>query len=276
MSSAATGGIGARIGWVRENARMPAFYAVTVAFLAFLLYAQNEPMRAGIFAWTPGYGVDTHWVHHVMMGSFLTLIAAGVALQTSRPAERVGAYLLSAIAVGVWSAVVLVGDGVSALVGMAAFVVPIVVLGLLHPGLASFHPSRDALDARMLMIAVLAAAPLAAFAAVQVNLHLTTSSDHALSGHYLAMAAGTATIGLGAIVASFRPAGWRALAYGVALLMALVGIASGLFLDPAQGANFGLVGGVLAVVWTDAFVTAAEYGAWEASSGDASDESSSA
>lgn len=264
-----------RIGRVRENARTAAFYAVSVAFLAFLLYALHEPMRAGILAWAPVYEPATHRVHHVMWGSFLTLIAAGVALQLSRPADRVGAYLLAAIAVGVWSVLALVGDGFTAIEATATFVVPMIVLGLLHPGLGSFRPSLESLDTRMLALAVLAAAPLAAFAAVQVNLHLTTSTEHALLGHHLAMAAGASTIALGAIVASFRPDGWRALAYAVALLTALVGFASGLFLEPAQGTTFGLFGGVLALIWTHLFLTAAEYGAWEASNADAAGESSS-
>lgn len=272
MSAVST--TGTRFAWVRENARMSAFYAVTVAYLAFLLFALNEPMRSAVFAWTPGYGLFTHRVHHVMQGSYLTLLALGVAVQLHSPAQRVGGYLLTAVAVGSFLLVGLVVNGLSALAETATFVVPVVIVGLLHPGLWSFRPSRETLDYRMLVLAVLAAVPLAAFAALQVDLHLTTTDDHVVLEHYLAMAAGTVTIALGAIVASFRPAGWRVLAYGVALLATLVGIASALFVDPSQGTNFGLIGGVLAVVWTYAFLVAAEYGAWEASNPDAAGTSS--
>jgi hypothetical protein len=239
--------------------RKPLFYAVTAAFLALLLLALNEPMRFAYFAWTPGYEAFTHRVHHVMLGSLLSLLVISVALQLYRPAEQIGAYLFAALAVGSLMVVSVIGEGVSALGELAIFAIPLVIIGLLHPGLRSFRPSRETLDTRMLALGAIAAVPLIAFAALQVNLHLTLADDHVIFEHYLMMAGGALTIGFGALIASFRP--WRALVYAVAILVALVGVASVVFSDPVQGVNFGVLGGSLAILWAISFVIVAEYGA---------------
>ena len=259
MSTASA--IRARTRWTATLGRKPLFYAITAAFLAFLLFALNEPMRFAYLAWTPGYEVFTHRVHHVMIGGLLSLLVISVALQLYRPAERIGAYLFAALAVGSLIVVSVIGEGISALGELAIFAIPLVIIGLLHPGLRSFRPSRETLDTRMLALGAIAAVPLIAFAALQVNLHLTLADDHVVFEHYLMMAGGALTIGLGALVASFRPAGWRALVYAVAVLVALVGVASVVFPDPVQGANFGVIGGGLAVLWAISFVVVAEYGA---------------
>jgi len=249
-----------RTRWTTTLGRKPLFYALTAAFLAFLLFALNEPMRFTYLAWTPGYEVFTHRVHHVMIGGLLTLLVVSIALQLYRPVERVGAYLFAVIAVGSLVVVSVIGEGVSALAELAIFAIPLVIIGLLHPGLRSFRPSREALDGRMLALGAVAAVPLVAFAALQVNLHLTLVDDHVVFEHYLMMAGGALTIGFGALIASFRPAGWRALVYAVAVLVALVGVASVVFPDPVQGVNFGVIGGSLAVLWAVCFVAVAEYG----------------
>jgi len=175
----------------------------------------------------------------------------------------VGAFLLAVLGIGLLAAVTLIADGLAALAELAIFIVPLVVLTVLHPRLCDLRlrsagAVRDRIDRRMLALAAVAAIPLAAFAAVQVNLHLTVADDHVVFGHYVIMAAGALTIALGALVASVRPTGWRMLAYGVAVLAALVGVASAVFSDPAQGVNSG---GALVVLWAIAFVAVAEYGA---------------
>ena len=250
-----------RVRRTAARGRRPLFYVVTAAFLAFLVFALNEPMRFAYLAWTPGYEAFTHRVHHVMIGALLTIIVLSVAVQLYRPAERVGAFLFGALAVGVLTVITLIADGVAAAGELAIFVVPLVIIGLLHPGLRALELSRDRLDTRVLALGIVAAVPLVAFAAVQLNLHLTLTNDHVTFGHYVMMAGGAVTIGLGALVVSLRPMGWRGLAYGVAALATLVGIASIVFPDPAQGVNFGVAGGALAVLWAVCFVAVAEYGA---------------
>lgn len=212
-------------------------------------------------AWTPAYDFPGHRVHHVMIGGVLSLLVIGVAVQLYRPIERVGAYLLSAIVVVGIGIATVVGEGVGALAELAIFIVPLAVLGALHPGIRSFRPSWSMVDRRMLVLAVIAAVPLIAFAAYQLNLHATLADDHVAFEHYVMMAGGALTIGLGALVASMRPAGWRVLVYGVAALAILIGIASVAFPAAEQGVNFGIVGGVMAVAWAIAYIGIAEHGA---------------
>lgn len=245
---------------------MPLFYAVTAVFLAFLVVALNEPIRFVYLAWTPGYEAFTHRVHHVMLGGLLAIIVLGIAVQLYRPVERVSAFLVAALGIGLLAAVTLIADGLAAVAELAVFIVPVAILAVLHPGLRGLQSRsvgavRDRIDRRMLALATVAAVPLVAVAAVQVNLHLTVTDDHVIFGHYVIMAAGVLTIALGALVASVRPTGWRVLAYAVAVLATLVGVASVVFPDPAQGVNFGVVGGALVVLWAIAFVAVAEYDA---------------
>lgn len=244
-----------------RNARRPLFYTLTAAFLGLLLLALSEPMRFVALAWTAEYGFPTHRVHHVMIGALLTLLAASVAVQLYRPAKRVGAYLLAAITVGTLTVVAAVTGGLAAVSELLVFVVPLVIIGLLHPGLRSFRPGRETVDVRMLALAGGAAVALLAFAAIQLNLQLTAADEHAAFEHYQMMAGGTLTIAAGALLAAFRPVGWRFLAAGVAALAAVVGIASVAFPAAEQGITFGIAGGVLAVLWAVAFLAVAEYGA---------------
>lgn len=240
---------------------MPLFYAVTGAFLAFLLIALNEPVRFTVLAWLPEYGFVTHRVHHVMIGALLTVLVISVGVQLYRPARRVGAYLLTALLIGSITVATAIAEGVSAVTELAIFIIPLVLIGVLHPGLRSFRPSRERVDLRLLTLGVVAAVPMVAFAAIQLNLHLTMADDHVAFEHYIMMAGGALTIGLGALVASFRPVGWRTLVYGIAVLAVFVGAASVVFPGTEQGVNFGVVGGVLAILWAVSFVAVAEYGA---------------
>ena len=238
---------------------MPLFYAITVAFLGFLLFALFEPMQFTYAAWLPGYEVADHRVHHVMIGTMLLLLSVSIAAQLFRPAKRVGAYLLAAVLIGSIAVATVVGEGVAALSELAIFIVPVAVLGLLHPGLRSFRLARERVDTRMFALAAVAAVPLFAFAALQLNLHLTLVDEHVAFEHYIMMAGGTVTIGLGALLASFRPVGWRFLAYSIAIMMVMVATASMVFTDAVQGTNFGVAGGALAVLWAVSFVAVAEY-----------------
>jgi len=226
-------------------------------------------MRFAVLAWTPDYAFFTHRVHHVMLGGFLVLLTASVAAQLYRPAERVGAFLFAALAVGTLTVVSVIVEGLAGLGEMAIFIAPLVVLGLLHPGLRSVSVC-DRVDRRMFALAAVAAVPLVAFAAIQTKLQLTMVDDHVIFGHYTFMAAGALTIGLGALIGSLRPAGWRVLVYGIAVLLASVGVASVLYPDPVQGVNFGLVGGLLAVGWAISYVAVAELGSRSGGDADAS------
>lgn len=252
--------IRARVGsdWWAARGRMPLFYAVAIAFLAFLVFAFLEPMQFVVRAWLPGYGAPTHRVHHVMIGGLLALLVLSVGVQLYRPAARVGAFLLGGTIIASLAVVTVVAEGLAGLGEIAIFVVPMIVLAALHPAVGAFRPRWTDLDRRLVVLAVVAAIPLLVYAALQLNLHLTLADEHVAFDHYVLMAAGAITIGVSALIASAKPAGWRALAYGAVGLLGIVAIASIAFPDPAQGVNFGLIGGLVAVIWALAYLLVAE------------------
>lgn len=258
MSMAGTTVERARTRVTTDGLRMGAFYVVTVAFLGFLLLALSEPLRFSYLAWTPGHEFPIHRVHHVMIGGILGLLVLAVAAQLYRPAERVGAFLLAATLVGAVLVVELIATGPAALAEYAIFAIPLVLIGLFHPGLRSMVVSRTRVDRRVLAVAAVGAIPLAVFTAYQLSLQVTLADEHVMFGHYAMMATGMLAIAVGAMLASLRPAGWRALAYGVAALAIVVGIASVAFPDPVQGANPGVVGGLLVIVWAVVYLAVAE------------------
>lgn len=246
--------------WLNETARRPVFYAITIAFGAFLLFALQEPLQFVIAAWLPGYDAPTHRVHHLMIGALLVLLVLGVLVQLYRPRERVGAFVLAAVIVGAITLASVIGEGIGAVGGLLIFILPVIVLGVLHPSFRSFRPRRASMDRWMMGVAIVGAAPLAVFAALQLNLHLTLADDHVLFEHYIMMAGGALTIAVGALLASFRPVGWRMLVYGIAALAIVVAAGSIVFPEPTQGTNFGLIGGALVIIWAIAFVAISEYG----------------
>lgn len=239
--------------------RMPLLYAIAVAVVALGVLTLHEQLQFGVQAWLSNHVFPFHRVHHVMIGTLVAVLLTGIGLQLYRPAQRVGAYLFAAIALGSLLVATALAADLGALLEVAIFAMLVAIIGLLHPGLRSFRPTRTRMDLPMAALALLALVPLTAFAAVQMDLQLTAVDAHVGFGHYTFMAAGAVTIGLGALLASFRPVGWRFLAYGVALLAILVGLASIAFTDPVQGTNFDVTGGVLAIMWAVWFVAVAEY-----------------
>lgn len=241
-----------------KTGRLPIFYAVTLAFVAFLLFTLQEPLQFSYAAWLPGYEQPAHRVHHVMIGSILALLVLGVLVQLYRPSRRVGAFVLSSLVVGTVFVATVIGAGIEGGIGLAVFVIPLIVLGLLHPTVRQFRPSRATMDRRMMVLALVGAIPLILYGIFQLNLQMTMVDDHVAFEHYLMMAGGAFTIGLGAILAAFRPIGWRALVYGIGALAVVVAVASIVFPGGEQGTNFGLVGGALVVLWAIVFVAVAE------------------
>lgn len=244
--------------WSRSRDTMvrgqkPVFYALTLAFLGFLILAMNEPMRFVYMAWLPEYIEPMHRVHHVTIGAMITVLALSVVAQLYRPHRQIGAMLLSVTLVGTLGLAALVGNGIAGFTEMIPFVVPVAIIAMLHPALWNIPAEVAHVDRRMLAVALLAAIPLVVFAGFQLYLHLTLSDGHVAFGHYLMMATVASTVAIGAILASARPGGWRVLLYGVCALAIIVGAASVAFPDPAQGANLGVIGGVALAVWALVF-----------------------
>jgi hypothetical protein len=108
----------------------------------------------------------------------------------------------------------------------------------------------------MLVLVVIAAVPLLAFAATNIGLQRTVTDDHAGMGHYGFMAAfGFAVIGVG-LLASLRPDGWRPTAWMAGLLPALLGLASAMY--PDASSSLGLIWAFAAIAWGAVFIATAE------------------
>ncbi len=242
-----------------HRARKPAFYLVTVAFVAFLLFALRESMVMVGTAWTDGYAFPVHRVHHMMIGGMLTVFAATVAVQLYRPAKRVGA-LQAAIAFAI-SAFVLtvVASGLAAAGEILVFVIPVLLIALLHPARRQLVPTLERMDARLIALAAVGALGMATVAVGEYASHTTLTNEHVAFGHFEFMLFATVSIGLFALLGALRPTGWRALVYAAAALAVLFAAGSLAFPGIEQGSSLGTAGALATVVWAVAFVGLAEY-----------------
>ena len=242
-----------------HRVRKPAFYLVTLAFLAFLVFALRETMTMVVSAWLPEYAYPAHRVHHMMIGGTLAVFAATIAVQLYRPERRVGA-IQAAIAFVVAAFVLtLVASGVAAVGELLIFVIPVFVVALLHPARRHLVPTLERLDRRMFALAALGAIGFAVVAAGEYVGHTTLLDEHVVMGHYEFMLFATASIGLFALLAAFRPTGWRALVYAAGALAILFAAGSLTFSGIEQGSSLGTVASLAVLVWAVAFVALAEY-----------------
>ncbi|SDJ83356.1 hypothetical protein [Natronorubrum texcoconense] len=242
-----------------HRARKPAFYFVTAAFVAFLLFALRESMVMVGTAWTGGYAFPVHRVHHMMIGGMLTVFAATVAVQLYRPAKRVGA-LQAAIAFAI-SAFVLtaVASGLAAAGEILVFMVPVLLIALLHPARREILPSFEGMDTRLVALAAIGALGMAAVAVGEYASHTTLTNEHVTFGHFEFMLFATVSIGLFALLGALRPTGWRALVYAAAAMAVLFAAGSLAFPGIEQGSSLGTAGALATVAWAIAFVVLAEY-----------------
>jgi hypothetical protein len=126
-----------------------------------------------------------------------------------------------------------------------------------------FHPAGDPLrsfradrvDRLMLLLVVVAAVPLLAFAWTNIGLQRAGPTEHGVLGHYGYMAAFSFTVIAVGLLSSLRPDGWRATAFVAGALPVIIGTAS-LLLEDVEG-TFGSLWGIAAIVWGVGFVAAA-------------------
>lgn len=241
-----------------ETARLAVFYlsillagAMTVAFLPDLLALL-------VTGWTAGVGAELgiHRVHVMGIATVVTAFLLGLFAQVYRPRERVAS---------MWGAFVLIVFVTAATVGLGVGRPEEVVPFLLITGLALLaHPAGrrllrrgDSYSPALLALVLVAAVPLLAFAAGQLNLSTSTTDPHAVDGHYVMMAGlAIAPLAYGIFAASGF-VGWRLASWIAAAPMAYYGLLSIAF--PAQSGAGGLVWGTAAILWAVAFVAVAEY-----------------
>ena len=242
-----------------SSVRKPAFYLLTVAFVAFLLIALWEAMTMVVTAWLGEYAVPDHRVHHIMIGGTLAVFVATVAVQLYRPTKRVGA-LQAALAFAVAAFVLtVIASGLAAAGEILVFLVPVVLIGLLHPSRAELVPRLDGVDRRVLAVAGVGAIGFAALAVTEYLNHTTLTNDHVVFGHYEFMLIGMATIGLFALLGALQPTGWRIPIYGAGALALIFAFGSLAFPGAEQGSSLGTVGAIAVILWAIALIGVSEY-----------------
>lgn len=236
-----------------ELARYGVFYLVAVVFLVMAIQAVGFLLEWGVTAWVSDQFGD-HRVHQIVDGILVGGMIAGVLAQLYRPARRVAAMQSTVILMVVFSAFAFLGGGPAEEV--LPFLVFALILGLLHPSgremLRPFTVGR--FSPRLAGLVAVAALPLAAFAASQFGLQLSTVDEHAALGHWGSMAAFAVGIGLIGLLASLKTRWWLYPAALAGVFAVVHGLASVLF---TTASSVGPLWGGLEVLWGVAFVVVA-------------------
>ena len=251
---------------VRETVRaLRAHPGFTLTVLITLAVAGLIGLMTFVMVLQPGFmgmahfsGTD-HRIHDLTYGFLFTTSVVGILAQLRRPSKNVAGMLMALIP---WVALLLAAllstsGGVILSTERLLVAVGAVIAVLLHPAerefFSSFSVSR--INPVMLGLVGIAAVPLIAFAANNIDLQRTVTDDHAGMGHYGFMAAFSFTvIGVG-LLASLRPDGWRLTAWVAGLLPALLGLASVMY---PVSSSLSLPWALAAIAWGAAFVAAAE------------------
>lgn len=241
-----------------SNVKRGAFLGVTGLTGAWLLVMLGFGLAFPVLAWFPDDmlfslmdDIDpaalAHRLHELTVGVFSWALLLGVVLQLHKPERKVAPYL-AALAVPVVLSVVEFSNGNFVLADTLPLLLPILVVGLLHPTkselvrVGHFDPTLTGLTA-------LAAVPWAAFALGQARLQrVDVAGDiHAEVGHWGLMAGlGILVLVWGLIGASDRP-GWPITGSMAALSSVLYGLHSLLFSGVASAASPGWA--TAAVLW---------------------------
>jgi hypothetical protein len=246
-------------GYGASRVRKPAFYLLTAAFVAFLLFALRETMTMVVTAWSGGYAFPAHRVHHIVIGGTLAVFVAMVAVQLYRPTKRVGA-LQAALAFTIAAFVLTaIASGLTAAGELLVFLVPVVLIALVHPARSELAPRLEGVDRRVLAVAGVGAIGFAALAVAEFVNHTTLADEHVAFGHYEFMLFGLVSIGLFGLLGALKPTGWRIPLYATGLLALLFAVGSLAFPGAEQGSSLGTVGATAVILWAIALIGVSEY-----------------
>ncbi len=204
------------------------------------------------------FRIPHHRIHDLTFSFLIGTAGLGMLAQLRMPSENVAGQVTALVP---WAALGLA----SALTNTPVRFAPAPILGALTVIATILHPTgRDffrsfgisRVNWVMLVLVIIAAVPLLAFAFTNIELQRTVTSDHAQLGHYGFMAAFSFTVIGVSLLSSLRPDGWRLTAWVVGLLPALLGLASMVFLD--VDSSLGLVWGLASIAWGASFVATAE------------------
>jgi hypothetical protein len=252
---------------LRETVRsLRAHPGFTVTVLVTLAVAGLIGLMTFVMVLQPGFmgmahfsGTD-HRIHDLTYGFIFTTGVVGILAQLRRPSKNVAGMLMALIP---WVALLLaaiLSTSASVILSTERLLVAVgtVIVALLHPAERDFFRSFSAERINWVLLGLdgIAAVPLIAFAANNIDLQRTVADAHAGMGHYGFMAAFSFTvIGVGAL-ASLRPDGWRLTAWVAGLLPAFLGLTSLLY--PDTSSSLDLVWAFAAIAWGAIFLVAAE------------------
>jgi putative effector of murein hydrolase LrgA (UPF0299 family) len=235
------------------------FNGLMVAFMVLGLQA----FLPGPFAQMGHFTEPHHRIHDLTFAFLFVPAIVGVLAQLRRPARNIAA---------MWTA--LVPSAALVLTLLLTLAVGGNVRVLQPPWLTvaagalmatALHPAGGALSRAfrvsrlswpLLVLTLIAAAPLLAFAAANVGLQSTAGDEHAAAGHYGFMAAFSFTVIGTGILASLRPVGWPVAAWLTGLLPALLGASSLIY--PDASSSLPPLWALAAVAWGTGYLVAAE------------------
>jgi hypothetical protein len=238
---------------------------VTLGLAAFFgLVVWQPTIIGGLVGQDTGGHISLHFrephhrVHDLTFAFLLGTAVVGMVAQLRSPSKQVANQLMALVPfVGLVLA--------TALTNAWVLSIPWVVVGASTLLAATLHPAGpnlfrslgvSRLNRVMLVLVLVAAGPLLAFAFTNIALQRAGPSDHALLGHYGYLAAYGFTVIAVGLVASLRPDGWRLTAWVAGVLPVLLGLVSVVFSD--VDSSLGLVWALAAIAWGGMFLATAE------------------
>jgi plastocyanin len=230
--------------------------ALAGVFGLMVLLMQVQPGFMGMAHFTD----PSHRTHELTYSFLVGVAVVGLLAQLRRPSKNVAGMAMALTpSVGLLLAAVLSADaGVILSTERMLIAVGTVMAALLHPTGRHFYRTFGVsrLNWVMLVLLLIAAVPLLAFAFMNIGLQATVVDDHARAAHYGFMAAFGFTIIVLGLLASARPDGWWLPAWVAGGLPLLLGLTS--LVDPGNSSSLDLVWAVAAIAWGLLFVAAAE------------------
>lgn len=238
---------------------------ISLWVLALMIFGLTEP----VLMWLPadtlssvGETLDlgeldlAHRAHFMSVGIVSWAVVLGVLVQLRRPWRRQAPMLhLLAIALGGVLVYALRGSLGSWLMSLLTLVVPLLLLGLLHPSFRQLL-RRPTWHRRMVALAAVGAGPWLVFALTQAGLQWRNvgGDSHAEMEHWATTALMAWLVVACSLVGATDHSGWRLTAWIAALASMNFGLHSLVYPDPASAASAPWA--AAALVWGAAYAAA--------------------
>lgn len=236
-------------------------YVGLIGLMVALMALRLNTLLPGPFAQMTHFTEPPHRVHDLTFGFLFAPAVIGILTQLRRPAKNIAGMVMALIP---WIALLLVAlvsgsFGPVILFNPSRLAIMVTLFtALLHPtGRAFFRSfSWPRINWNLLALVGVAAVPLLAFAATNIELQATISDEHAGMGHYGFMAAFALTVMGSGVLASLRPEGWRVAGWVAGSLPVLLGITSIVY--PNVASRLDVIWAVAAIAWGVMFIAASE------------------